>query len=90
MIQTIIILSIIIILVSITSFLVIRKQVKDKQSLEKKLKYADTRIDFYQKNRQAYQAVIDKLSEGKKLDGKIKEKINNSDGSDLSDILNEL
>jgi len=78
------------IIISGISFLWIKKLRKDKKSLEFKLDYADTRIDFYQKNRQAYQSVIDKLMEKRENADEIKEKINNSDGNDLSDILNEL
>ena len=78
------------VIVSAVSFFWIRKLIKDKKSLAFKLEYADSRIDFYQKNRQAYQAVMDKLTEGKKDADKLKEKVNNSNGSDLADILNGL
>ena len=88
--MTIIILSGIIILVVIISILVIRGMWKKNKSLKREVDYLDSRIDFYQKNRQAYQAVTDKLMKGKKDADKIKETVNNSDGSDLADILNSL
>ena len=90
MIQTIFILIGINILVGSISFLVIRKLSNDKKSLEFKLDYADRQIDFLQKNRQAFQAVMDKTMENVKDAEKLKEKINNSTGDDLSDILNSL
>lgn len=68
----------------------IKKLRADKKSLQFKLDYADTQIDFYQKNRQAYDSVIEKLTEKKKNAVKLREQINSSDGSDLADILNEL
>jgi predicted Holliday junction resolvase-like endonuclease len=89
-IQTIFILIGINILVGSISFLVIRKLSNDKKSLEFKLDYADRQIDFLQKNRQAFQAVMDKTMENVKDAEKLKEKINNSTGDDLSDILNSL
>lgn len=90
MITVILILALLIALSILASVLIIKNQIKGKKSLQRQLDYADSRIDFYQKNRQAHQSVIDKLTEGKKLDESLKEKINNSDGSNLADILNEL
>ena len=90
MIQAILILSIILIAVSAVGFLWIKSLKKKNKSLEFKLDYAENRIEFYQKNRQAFQAVIDKLMEKKKNAEILKKKINNSDSSDLADILNEL
>jgi hypothetical protein len=71
-------------------FFWIKGLIKKNKALKKENKYLDQRIDFYQKNRQAYQAVLDKIMKGKKHANEIKETINNSDGSDLADILNEL
>jgi len=88
--MSIIILSLIIAGISVGSFLWIKNLYKKNKSLKKINDSLDERIDFYQKNRQAYQAVLDKLMEGKKDADTIKETVNNSDGSDLSDILNGL
>ncbi len=68
-------------------------KIKLKKAIDKKQKEIarlDNRIDFYQKNKQAYQSVVEKLMKRKKNATKLREKINSSDGSDLSDILNEL
>ncbi len=90
MIQAILILSAVIIAISCIGFFVIKELITDKKDLHFKLDNAEKQIEFYEKNRQAYSAVIDKLTEGKKNADKIREKVNNSNGSDLSDILNEL
>ncbi len=90
MIQAIIILVCVIIAISCIGFFVIKKLINDNKDLHFKLDNAENRIDFYQKNRQAYDSVIEKLTKGKKNADKIREKVNNSNGSDLSDILNEL
>ena len=84
------ILSLIIALIGTGSFFWIKILYKNNKSLKHKIDYLDTRIDFYQKNRQAYDSVIEKLTEKKSNADKIREKINSSDGSDLADILNEL
>ena len=63
---------------------------KKVKSLDRALDSAQERINFYQKNKQAYQSVIHKLMEKKKNAEIFEEKVNNSDGSDLSDLLNEL
>jgi hypothetical protein len=88
--MTILILSGIIILVSGISFFVIRGLLKKNKALKVIQEQLETRIDFYIKNRQAYQAITDKLTKGRKDAEKIKETVNNSDGSDLADILNSL
>lgn len=90
MIQTILILSLIITGFGIGGFFWIRGLYKKNRSLENVIEYQDTRIDLYQKNKKVYQAVLNKKMEGEKDAEKIKEKINNSNGSDLSDILNGL
>ena len=88
--MTILILSGIIILVSGISFFVIRGLLKKNKTLKVIQEQLETRIDFYIKNRQAYQVITDKLIKGRKDAEKIKETVNNSDGSDLADILNSL
>lgn len=67
-----------------------KKHKNEIDSKNKEIGYLDKRIDWYQKNRQAYQSVVEKLMEKKKNAIKLREKIDSSDSSDIADILNEL
>lgn len=87
---TILILSLVIAGLGTGGFFWIKGLYKKNKSLKQEVTYLDERVDFYQKNRQAYHAVTHKLMEKKKNAEVFEEKINNSDGSDLSDLLNEL
>ena len=84
------ILSLVIAGIGTGGFFWIKGLYKKNKSLKTENEYLDQRIDFYQKNKQAYQAVTHKLMEKKKNAKVFEEKVNNSDGSDLSDLLNEL
>lgn len=85
-----ILLVIIIILVFATAIFIIKSMIREKKALQFKIDSLDRRIEWHQKNRQAYQEIINKTTEGKNVSEKTKEKIYNTDGSDLANILNEL
>ena len=66
------------------------KMKKTIASKQREIDHLETRIDFYQKNKQAYASVVEKLMKRRKNAVEVREEINSSDGSDLADILNKL
>ena len=80
----------IIIIVSTTSFFVIKSLINKNKSLSFKLDYAEKEIKSINENIANYKKIIVKLNDKKKESEDVKKNIHNASGGDLSRLANSL